>query len=258
MTVMLIALFVSCELSAQINISGTINQNTAVSSVSQPNCSDCSPTCKDTITVDDASSFQVGDRALIIQMKGASISVANTSSGGQISDIANAGNYEFFIVDSVDNTGNLIFPVYGLVKQYDATGQVQVIRIPNYGNATVTVTGTLTAPTWQESTGVGGVVALIAKKLVLNADIDLIGKGFKGNTMNTNGTPDNCSVSPTSAYTLASTASQSYTKGEGIVADNTSYNRGRAPRANGGGSGISGDSGGGVGSSYGAGGQGGY
>ncbi len=152
----------------------------------------------------------------------------------------------------------MIFPVYGLVKQYDATGQVQVIRIPNYGNATVTVTGTLTAPTWQESTGVGGVVALIAKKLVLNADIDVIGKGFKGNTMNTNGTPDNCSVSPTSAYTLASTASQSYTKGEGIVADNTSYNRGRAPRANGGGSGISGDSGGGVGSSYGAGGQGGY
>ena len=105
----------------------------------------------------------------------------------------------------------MIFPVYGLVKQYDATGQVQVIRIPNYGNATVTVTGTLTAPTWQESTGVGGVVALIAKKLVLNADIDVIGKGFKGNTMNTNGTPDNCSVSPTSAYTLASTASQSYT-----------------------------------------------
>ncbi|MEQ9187248.1 MAG: T9SS type A sorting domain-containing protein [Cryomorphaceae bacterium] len=243
---------------AQINISGTINENTAVTSVSQPNCSDCSPTCKDTIGVDDASAFQIGDRALIIQMKGASINTTNTSSGGQITAIANAGNYEFFIIDSVDNAGNLIWPVYGLVKQYDAAGQVQVIRIPNYGNATVTVTGTLTAPTWQESTGVGGVVALTAKKLILNADIDVIGKGFKGNTMTTNGTPDNCSVDPTSAYTLNSTASQSYTKGEGIVADNTSFNRGRAPRANGGGSGISGDSGGGGGSSYGAGGQGGY
>lgn len=73
-----------------------------------------------------------------------------------------------------------------------------------------------------------------------------------------NGTPDNCSVNPNTSYTLSSTASQSFFKGEGIVPDNNASNRGRAPRANGGGSGISGDSGGGGGSSFGEGGMGGY
>jgi hypothetical protein len=242
---------------AQVNISGVINQNTAVTEIQQPNCSDCDPDCKDTIVVENAASFQVGDLALIIQMKGAVVDVSNTITGGQITDIANAGNYEFFIVDSVDLASNLIFPEYGLIKAYDEAGQVQIIRIPNYGKHPVTVTNTLTAPTWEESNGTGGVVALVAKKLILNANIDVIGKGFKGNQMTVNGTPDNCSINPTSAYTLNSTATQSYTKGEGIVADNTAYNRGRSPRGNGGGSGISGDSGGGGGSSYGQGGIGG-
>lgn len=95
---------------AQINISGVINQNTAVTGVSQPNCSDCDPTCSDTIFVINASSFQVGDRALIIQMKGAAINTSNNASGGQITSIANAGNYEFFIIDSIDLSGNIIFP----------------------------------------------------------------------------------------------------------------------------------------------------
>lgn len=260
--ILVLILFLIIQLSwglfAQVNISGVINTTVSVTDVIQPNCLDCDVGCKDTIEVDDASLFRAGDRALIIQMKGATINTSNTSSGGQITDIANAGNYEFFIIDSIDAAGNIMFPRYGLVKNYDAAGQVQVIRIPNYGNNTVTVTGTLTAPTWTESEGTGGVVALQAKKLVLQANIDVIGAGFKGNTMTINGTPDNCSVNPNTSYTLASTASQSFTKGEGIVPDNTAFNRGRAPRANGGGSGISGDSGGGGGSSYGAGGMGGY
>lgn len=242
---------------SQVNISGVINANTSVVGVSQPNCSDCDPNCKDTIAVSNATAFQKGDRALIIQMKGATINTANTAAGGAITAIANAGNYEFFFVDSVSLSGDLIFPKYGLIKSYDAAGQTQVIRIPNYGNSTVTVTGTLTAPTWTEASGVGGVVALVAKKLILNADINVVGSGFKGVQMTTNGTPDNCTINPTTAFTLSSAANQSFTKGEGIVSNNTSFNRGRAPRANGGGSGISGDSGGGGGSSYGAGGIGG-
>lgn len=134
-------------LNAQVNISGVINMTTAVTDVILPNCLDCDVGCQDAIQVNDASAFRAGDLALIIQMKGATINTSNTASGGQITDIANAGNYEFFIIDSIDNAGNIIFPVYGLVKQYDAGGQVQVIRIPNYGNNKVNVTGTLTAPT---------------------------------------------------------------------------------------------------------------
>jgi len=248
-------LFFHLSLISQVSISGVINTNTDVAAIGQPVCSGCGASCRDSITVADGSIFYPGDRALIIQMKGAVINTTNTSSAGQITDIGNAGNYEFFEIEDV--VGNIVYPKFQLIKEYDGAGQIQVIRIPNYGQNTVTVSGTLTAPTWDEGNGVGGVVALVAKKLILNANIDVIGSGFKGNQMLTNGTPDNCSIDPTTAYTLNSTATQSFTKGEGIVLNNNSFNRGRGPRANGGGSGISGDSGGGGGSSYGAGGTGG-
>lgn len=119
------------SLRSQVDISGVINSNTSVINIVQPNCSDCDAGCKDTIEVGNANLFEIGDRALIIQMKGASINTTNTSSAGQITNIANAGNYEFFIVDSIDAAGNILFPQYGLIKTYDEAGQVQVIRIPN-------------------------------------------------------------------------------------------------------------------------------
>jgi hypothetical protein len=253
--ILALLLFVANNTVAQVSISGIINTNSDVTAVGQPNCSGCGATCRDSVTVDNGSSFLPGDRALIIQMKGAVINTANTSSAGQITSIGNAGNYEFFIIDSVG--GNFVYPRFPFVKQYDDAGQIQVIRIPNYGQNDVQVDGILTAPTWDEASGTGGVVALVAKKLILNANIDVIGSGFKGTQMLNNGTPDNCSVTPTSAFTLSSTASQSFTKGEGIVVNDNAFNRGRGPRANGGGSGISGDSGGGGGSNFGAGGTGG-
>jgi hypothetical protein len=246
----LLFILLSTGLYAQISISGVINTNADVTAVGQPNCSGCGATCRDSVTVDDGSLFLPGDRALIIQMKGATVNTNNNSSAGQITSIGNAGNYEFFVIDDVD--GNVVYPQFPLVKEYDGAGLIQVIRIPNYGENDVQVDGTLTAPTWDESTGTGGVVALVAKKLTLNANINVIGAGFKGTQMLANGTPDDCSINPETAYTLSSTDSESFTKGEGIVIDDNSVNRGRGPRANGGGSGISGDSGGGGGSSFGS------
>jgi hypothetical protein len=118
---------------AQISISGVINASTAVVSIGQPNCLDCDPTCRDSVKVENANAFQKGDRALIIQMKGASINTANSSAAGQITSIANAENYEFFLLDSVDQAGDFIFPRYGLIKGYVAAGQVQVERIISTG-----------------------------------------------------------------------------------------------------------------------------
>ena len=72
-----------------------------------------------------------------------------------------------------------------------------------------------------------------------------------------NGTPNNCSADPSLQFVLPDTNNSSYTRGEGIALFNSASDRGRAPRANGGGSGASGDSGGGGGANYGAGGEGG-
>ena len=92
----LLLILVSGITRSQVDISGVINSTVAVTSVVQPNCLDCDVGCQDSIFVDNVSQFRIGDRALIIQMKGASINTSNTASGGQITNIANAGNYEFY------------------------------------------------------------------------------------------------------------------------------------------------------------------
>ncbi|MEN9441837.1 MAG: hypothetical protein RLZ33_1914, partial [Bacteroidota bacterium] len=239
---------------SQVNISGIVNQYTAVTAITQPACAPCDVACIHTITVTDGSLFQPGDKALIIQMKGATINTANTVGSGDVTAINNAGNYEFFVVGSV--VGNLLTPAYPLIRNYTVSGKVQVVRIPQFAD-NVNITGTLTAQDWNEVTGTGGVVAIEAKKVTFNAGIDVLGQGYKGIQMLVNGTPDNCTPGPTTLFNVSSATNSSYTKGDGIVLDNAATNRGRAPRANGGGSGISGDSGGGGGSNYGAGGEGG-
>lgn len=244
----------SVFLDAQVNISGIVNTYTAVTAISQPVCGNCDPTCFHTITVTNAAGLQPGDRALIIQMKGADINTANAAGSGNITNINNAGNYEFFEIGSI--AGNVLTPRYPLIRQYTVSGMVQVVRIPQFSQ-TVNISAPLTALDWNESAGIGGVVAIEAKKVVFGANIEMSGRGFQGIQMPFNSTPDDCSIVPTTQFVLPSNNNSSYTKGDGIVVNDPATNRGRSPRANGGGSGVSGDSGGGGGSNYGAGGEGG-
>ncbi|WP_281238131.1 Ig-like domain-containing protein [Flavobacterium praedii] len=252
-SVLLFLFLLSNKTISQTNISGVVNSYTAVTSLNLPVCGACDLTCTHTITVTDASAFSIGDKALIIQMKGASVSTLNDATGGSISAINDAGNYEFFEIASI--AGNVITPRYPLIRSYNVIGKVQIVRIPNYNSANIN--GTLTSVDWNDATGTGGVVALSAKTITFNADIDVNGRGFKGIQMPINGTPDNCTINPATQFVLPDTNVSSYTRGEGIALFDPLTDRGRAPRANGGGSGVSGDSGGGGGSNYGAGGDGG-
>ncbi|WP_341907400.1 Ig-like domain-containing protein [Fluviicola taffensis] len=254
LTVLILSLFIKLSVNAQVNISGIVNQYTAVTGISQPACAPCDVACIHTITVTDGSLFQPGDKALIIQMKGATINTANATGSGNVTAINNAGNYEFFEVGSV--VGNVLTPAYPLIRNYTVTDKVQVVRIPQFAD-NVNITGTLTAQDWDEVAGTGGVVAIEAKKVTFNAGINVLGQGYKGIQMLVNGTPDDCSPVPTALFNVSSGINSTYTKGDGIVIDDVASNRGRAPRANGGGAGISGDSGGGGGSNFGAGGEGG-
>ena len=250
---LLLVLSAFSRVSAQ-SISGIVNAYSAVTAISQPACAPCDVSCIHTITVANGALFAPGDKALIIQMKGATINTANAVGSGNVTAINNAGNYEFFEIGSI--VGNVLTPRYPLIRSYTVSGKVQVVRIPQFAD-NVTITGTLMAQDWDEVAGTGGVVAIEAGKVTFNAGIDVLGQGYKGIQMGINGTPDDCSVNPTTVFNVNSATNSTYTKGDGIVIDNTATNRGRAPRANGGGSGISGDSGGGGGSNYGAGGEGG-
>jgi hypothetical protein len=238
----------------QTSISGIINDYTSVTNISQPVCDPCDLLCTHTITVSDPTNFAPGDKALIIQMKGADINTANAAGSGNVTAINNAGNYEFFEIGSI--VGNVLTPRFPLIRSYDVAGVLQVIRIPDYDVADITAP--LTALDWDDAAGIGGVVALQARKVIFNSTIQMEGRGYQGIQMPLNGTPDNCGLNPNTQYVLPSTNNSSYIKGDGIVVDNNATNRGRAPRANGGGSGVSGDSGGGGGSNFGAGGDGGW
>lgn len=151
------------------NITGTINTYTKVTAAAGSS-----------ITVASSTGFAAGNKAIIIQMQGATVNSANASSStwGSVSNINNAGNYE--VVDITNVAGNTITISAALTRSYTPAGNVQLITYPQY-NGGATVTGTLTAPAWNGSTG--GVVALEAcgasGTITLNANIDVTDRGFR-------------------------------------------------------------------------------
>jgi hypothetical protein len=161
-------IFFSQEAAAQIysssqNISGTINTYTAVSAVSA-----CG------VTVASTSGLAIGNKVLIIQMKGADISLVNDATFGDISAINSAGNYEFATITAI--SGTTVSFGKNLIRTYDpAAGVVQLITVPQY-NGGVTISGTVTPQSWNGTTG--GVVVFEASTLLLNADIDATARGF--------------------------------------------------------------------------------
>lgn len=164
---------------------GTIDQNTKTIQLGAINPNSSS----DRITA--------GDLLLIIQMQGAEInSDDNDNYGGSSPGSGNtnnnftAGTYEYIVATKV--TGNSIDEfrgtgpngglnnLYTTAQEAGNSGQrtYQVIRVPQYSNATLT--GTLTAAPWNGSSG-GVLVYDVAGELKLaGATMDVNSKGFRG------------------------------------------------------------------------------
>ncbi len=129
-------------------------------------------TNKSTIEVEDPLGFHPGDRILIIQMRGASVDLRDSSVFGTPT-YNGAGNYELATVDEI--RGRLFTLKYELSRPYTLTEVVQVIRVPVYAN--VVVAGVVRPKPWNDTSG--GVVAFIASgTITLNVDIDATGIGF--------------------------------------------------------------------------------
>lgn len=208
--------------------------------------------CNNSITVEDASTFNPGDTVLIIQMQDAIVDSSNTASFGTIIQYNNSGNYEFNYVKS--RTGNIIELKNILTRPYDIpTGKVQLVRVPYY--TTATVTSTLTCLPWDGSKG--GILVLNARDNIdLAANIDVTGKGFRGgNSPNPNTTTLYCQ---NNGYFYAKGNLAGASKGEGIALISNAFAWGKGSAANGGGGGDGHNSGGGGGSNGGSGGFGGY
>lgn len=237
--VLLLILLLSSSLNRiHAQIAGVINQYTPVTAV----------LC-DHIEVQDASFLSVGDRVLIIQMKGADINTSNTAAFGTVTNYNNCGYYEFATVTSL--SGNEVGFQYQLLHAYEVTGKVQLIRVPQYTN--VTVTNTLTAQDWNGNTG-GVLVLEVSGTVTLNAPISVSGKGFRGSFASLN--PDGgCGNHSDYFYPVSSGFGAE--KGEGIAEVNNTMNGGRGALGNGGGGGNKHNTGGGGGSNGSRGGRGG-
>jgi gliding motility-associated-like protein len=238
------ALIVSLNISAQQStIGGIINNYTPVQTLNS---------CNNKITVEDASAFNPGDTVVMVQMKGAIINLTNTAAFGTITDYKNAGAYEFNYIKSI--SGNTIELKNKLTRQYDIpTGKVQLVKVPYYQNANVS--SLLTCLPWDGNKG-GILVLIVQDMLVLNADIDVGGKGFKGGIDPLPPQPsyfcyENQYFYPTNPF-LASE------KGEGIAVIPSNQSFGKGASANGGGSGNSHNSGAAGGGNGGKGGHGGH
>ncbi len=204
----------------------------------------------DSVIVDGIpAAFSNGDTVLIIQMNGAEF---GESGALQVSNINNAGKYEFIIVNSINGSTVTFNSV--LARDYDNGQAIQMVKVSTHENMVLSGDG-YTVPEWDGQTG--GVFALMVHDtLFMNGTIDVSGKGFRGGDPSLDNFIDNCVDAPSLYYTSNADDSAGL-KGEGPVLEGYNKMRGIGRVLNGGGGGNGKFSGGGGGGNYGSGGSGG-
>lgn len=211
-------------------LSGVINQYTPVLGFG------CDSS---TLQVGTTSGFSAGDEVLLIQMQVPQVDLSNTPSFGNLLNNCCVGNYEVNRVLSIN--GATVQLQYALSRTYDLSGKIQLVKVPEFDS--VMVCG-ITCMAWNGT--VGGVLALDVKtKLILNGDIDVSRKGFRGGRVEPLDIPW---VFGEQQFFYPPQSTLAAEKGEGIVqipADH-SYGRGRAANGGGGGNAHNGGGGGGA------------
>jgi hypothetical protein len=237
--------------SAQTNISGVVNSYYKVVEVIPAKA------CVRLNTVVGLARLQ---KALIIQMKGATVDVTNTISFGDTTSLNNAGNYEFAIICAI--SGDSVFMFHNFLNSYVVADKVQLVKFAEYFSADVI--DTVKATPWNNANGTGGVIALsVSQTLTLNAPINADGSGFSGGAYVLDNSGVCSNFFPASKYFYDASSSSSTIpqngsyKGESVYDFPISQSGGRGAPANGGGGGNNHNNGGAGGANLTAGGKGG-
>ena len=196
--------------------------------------------------------LEKGDLLFVIQMQGVTIQTADVrdSSWGEVLDYNNCGLYEYVEVDEVTN-GTTIELSCPLRNNYTASGKVNVIRVPRYSELNVPLNQTLTGETWNGTSG-GLVVVEIDGDAVINGEVEMNAKGFRG----TDGSNNNGGGLYAFNEFATTDADIGALKGEGVAGYHSDYDGlggryGQGAAANAGGGGLSLNAGGGGGSNIG-------
>ncbi len=222
---------------------------------------------KTTLTVTNVNqashTFTLGGQVVVMQMQDDAIgsNTTNVSTFGNLGSIGNAGVYEIGIISSrspATGTPTTITLSNPLVNNFNvgANSSVQLITLRNLGT-NYTTTANITGLTWDNTNGVGGVIAIsITNSLTLNHSISADGIGFNGGGRSSDNLGSVCAAANSTVY-ISSSANLGY-KGQGIYRRSAAaYRNGRSKILNGGGGGGDHNAGGGGGGNYSAGGQGG-
>ncbi len=212
----------------------------------------------DSVIVSNPAGFHVNDTIIIHQAKGCSW---NPNNGFNGAGLYFAGHFDFHIIHKIIND-TIIFqgalPSSGSYI-YDATQNVQIVRVPSL--VTLKVNNKLSCANWDGKKG--GILAVIADTIVMNANIDVTGKGYRGadpgSIFSTTSAlclrTDSANIGkPNFAFNAQDTAGL---KGESPVVFDSANIRGRISYLSGGGGGNGYRSGGGGGANFGSGGRGG-
>jgi len=213
----------------------------------------------DSVFVDDVTGFTAGDTVLVYQNTGIEPKVSVLpDQTGEINSIYNTGKYAFFKIQEVITLANCVVLNNTLpYSTFNSGERGQLIKVPVYSKARFT--SAFSFPSWDQSTGVGGVFPIIAhSKILLEDDISADGKGFKG-AVPIAAYNGGCSGvnSHQDDFYLETDSDSSGLKGEGATQFGFNYLRGNGAVINAGGGGNGKYSGGGGGSNKGQGGRGG-
>lgn len=201
--------------------------------------------------------FTVGGKVIIMQMQDNVIgsNTGNNNSFGNLSVIANAGNYEIRTIISrlpASGTPTSITLNSALSNSFNtgANSSAQIITFRDMG-ANYTTSSNITGLAWNGN--IGGVIAFeVSNTLTLNNSITADAIGFLGGLKSSNA-DETCDT----AFYIGNDSKKGY-KGEGIYKSiNTAYLNGRGKLLSGGGGGSQNNSGGAGGGNYSAGGSGG-
>jgi hypothetical protein len=208
--------------------------------------------CSKTVDVIGTTGFAPKMKVLLIQMNGAVIDTTNSPSFGTVLNYGNAGNAEVLEIESIIGS-SIVFKHAPLLEYDPETSAVQLVTIPSYDTALITVMRpALTCSPWNGSTG--GVLAFeVRLALDIAGPIDVSGYGFEGGRVRN----ANSGALNILDYALSTTrADLAGEKGRGIAILEEGYLLGRGAPANAGGGGNAHNAGGGGGGNGGFGGVG--